>query len=191
MQLFSQERVTNTVDTPVSRTQEKGTGFDLPSHALQESFAETYFEYCYPWCPVIEKEDLRNDLELAQSPLLTNALALVGSQIQPPVMKHATPSAYSDRAKRIFYSSGEKDPITCIKAIILFYWWNPIALTTVNIDSAWWWTGVAIRLAQQIGMHREPKSGQEMTSAQGLRRRIWWTLFVSKQTYRSRTSVDI
>ena len=48
-------------------------------------------------------------------------------------------------------------------------------------DAAWWWTGVAIKYAQQVGLHREPKDvaavgGQE---AQSLRRRIWWTLFVS------------
>ncbi len=183
LQLFSQERAIDTSSTHISQTREEDVGFDLPPPALQEGFAETYFEYCYPWCPVVERDDLDNLIGISQSPLLRNALALAGSQIQPPVMKHATPAAYYNRAKRLFYSSHEKSPITCIKAIILLYWWSPGAPNTVSMDTVWWWTGVAIRQAQQIGLHRESKPGQEMRGGvtQGLRRRIWWTLFVSIQ----------
>lgn len=51
---------------------------------------------------------------------------------------------------------------------------------TVHKDAAWWWTGLAIKYAQQLGLHREPKSAEDVggTAMQGLRRRIWWTLFV-------------
>jgi len=148
---------------------------------LQESYAETYFEYCYPWCPVFEKDVLATEPALAKSILLKQALALVGSQLEPPVIKHGTPGAYYDRAKRLFYKHCEKNPIVCISALILFYWWGGGSPNTVNIDTVWWWTGVAIRQAQQIGLHREPKPGQPMRPMEtlGLRRRIWWTLFVS------------
>jgi hypothetical protein len=54
----------------------------------------------------------------------------------------------------------------------------------VHKDAAWWWTGIAIKYAQQVGLHREPKNVQDVggEAMQGLRRRIWWTLFVSSTT---------
>jgi hypothetical protein len=183
IQLFSQERGTDAANALTPQIQKKDQAVDLPPPALQESFAETYLQYCYPWCPVVDKQELRDDLGLAHSPLLVNALALAGSQIQPPVIKHATSSVYYDRAKRLFYSNEERNPITCLKGIILFYWWSPNAPNTFTMDSVFWWTGVAIRQAQQLGLHREPKSGQQMRGGvtQGLKRRIWWTLFVSRE----------
>lgn len=183
LQLFSQERGTDAATALAPQTRGQDQSVDLPPPALQESFAETYLQYCYPWCPVVDKQELRDDLGLAQSPFLVNALALAGSQIQPPVIKHATSSVYYDRARRLFYGNDERNPIACLKGIILFYWWSPIAPNTFTMDSVFWWTGVAIRQAQQLGLHREPKSGQQMRGGvtQGLRRRIWWTLFVSRK----------
>ncbi|KAJ5900647.1 uncharacterized protein N7473_004717 [Penicillium subrubescens] len=51
----------------------------LPDPNLQQSFAETYFEYCHPWCPVLDRDSHGEDL--MRSPLLVNALALVGSHV--------------------------------------------------------------------------------------------------------------
>lgn len=51
----------------------------------------------------------------------------------------------------------------------------------MNIDTVWWWTGVTIRQAQQLGLHREPKPAQGPLAgeAPGLRKRIWWKWFAS------------
>lgn len=58
----------------------------------------------------------------------------------------------------------------------------PKSPDVVHKDSAWWWTGLAIKYAQQLGLHREPKGLRDVSEshAQGLQRRIWWTLFVSR-----------
>ena len=52
----------------------------------------------------------------------------------------------------------------------------------MNKDAAWWWTGLAIKYAQQMGLHREPRITAEVEdiAIQGLKRRIWWTLFVRR-----------
>jgi hypothetical protein len=62
---------------------------------------------------------------------------------------------------------------------MLFYWWAPRSPSTVHKDAAWWWTGLAIKYAQQMGLHREPRNVHDVggPKIQGLRRRIWWTLF--------------
>lgn len=152
---------------------------DVPPPELQQVFEETYFDFCYTWCPVLDRDTLAD--ELTQSPLLANALALAGSHVQPPMILCAGPAAFYERVKQMFYGDKEEDLVMCLKAIALIYWWSPRAPSRVHRDSSWWWTTVAIRHAQHGGFHREPKPGKPSRSNinPGLRRRIWWTLFVS------------
>jgi hypothetical protein len=152
---------------------------DLPGPDLMQIFTETYFNSCYSFCPVLDRETLASDL--ARSPLLVNALALTGSQIQPPIIPSTKPEAYYSRAKHMFYDGEEIDPITCLQAISLFYWWSPRPSIRMQRDGAWWWSAAGIRQAQQMGFHREPRPGHPNSSSidRGLRRRIWWTFFVS------------
>lgn len=179
MQMYSPEAHLASACPPVTSTHEDNGLDDLPPPEIQQSCLETYFEYCFPWCPVLDRDNIQHDL--SRSPLLVNALSLTGSRVQPPLVPHAEPVVYYDRAKRLFNNDKEPNWITCLQAIILLYWWSPRAPTVVHRDSTWWWTGVAIRQAQQLGLHCEPKPGQSITggASYGLRRRIWWTLFVS------------
>ena len=146
---------------------------------LQQIFADTYFSYCYTWCPVLDRNTLSS--EIARSPLLANALALASSHIQPPLLPHDGPEAYYKRARTIFYEDEEADSFTSLKALCLFYWWAPQAPSRVHRHSSWWWTSVVIRHAQQMNIHREPSIDDAHRDRMdlGLRRRIWWTAFVS------------
>lgn len=60
-----------------------------------------------------------------------------------------------------------------------FLLYNTVVL--IRHDPDWWWNGVTIRLAQQIGLHRELPASRlaRFDQEQSVRRRIWWTLFVS------------
>ncbi|KAJ5958216.1 uncharacterized protein N7479_005366 [Penicillium vulpinum] len=183
--IFSQDQGDN--EDGVPRSPHASGSFnatvDVPSLGLQESYGETYYEYCYTWCPILEKDCLYGDPAFRESPLLQNSLALVGSQIRPPVLNHESPHVYYERAKALFHSSQERNPLVCISALMLFYWWGKGAPNVVSTDTVWWWTGVTIRLAQQIGLHHELKPGQQSTlnMSPGLRRRIWWTLFARER----------
>lgn len=149
---------------------------------LRESFSETYMEYCYPWCPVLERNDMFDNPPFAQSALVQQALGLAATKIKPLIVDPTSPSSYYDRVKVLFYGNREKNPLARIVAIILIYWWSASAPNVISLDSQYWWTSVAIRLAQEIGLHREPIGEHAFRpgETQGLRRRIWWTLFVSQ-----------
>lgn len=181
LQVYSQEHRNYTCGEGRTPGRES-LGLDDPDPDLLQSFTETYYTSCYAWCPVLDRETLAGDL--AQSPLLLNAVALVGSHIRPPLMPSTSPATYYQRAKGIFHSDDEVDAIKCLQSICLFYWWSPRPSSQLQKDSAWWWTAASIRQAQQIGLHREPKLDLDTNAAalardRGLRRRIWWTLFVS------------
>ncbi|KAH9221304.1 hypothetical protein DL95DRAFT_455617 [Leptodontidium sp. 2 PMI_412] len=51
----------------------------------------------------------------------------------------------------------------------------------VNLDGPWHWTGVAIRLAFQLGLHKEA-SYVNKTDA-GCKRRLWWQLYASDKLH--------
>lgn len=147
---------------------------------LEQIFTDTYFTFCYPWCPVLDRATLSSDV--SRSPLLANALALASSHIQPPLLPHDGSEAYYKRARAIFYDDEEADETMALQALCLFYWWAPQAPSRVHRHSSWWWTSVIIRHAQQMNIHREPAMDDPNRERMnlGLRRRIWWTAFVSR-----------
>lgn len=100
---------------------------------LEQTFTDTYFEYCYPWCPVLDRSTIASDI--ARSPLLANALALASSHIQPPLLPHDGPEAYYKRARTIFYDDAETDETITLKALCLFYWWAPQSPSRVHRHS--------------------------------------------------------
>lgn len=159
--------------------QQRPSMSDPQEQQLTESFIETYWEYCYAWCPVLDPDTV--DDEIANSPLLANALATAASHIQPPLVSHRGPAEYYKTARTIFYDDEEPYGLTTLKAVALFYWWAPRPPTVVHRHSSWWWTSVLIRHAQQMNLHREPALDSPMRANLSLsvRRRIWWTAFVS------------
>ncbi|OAL35203.1 hypothetical protein AYO20_05457 [Fonsecaea nubica] len=150
------------------------------SLVLRQSYAETFVEYCYPWCPVLHRADLLDDRSpFARSLLLQQALGLLGTTINPPRLSHQARRVHYERFKVLFHGNTERNPLVRIVAIILTYWWSAGPPSVVSMDSQYWWTSIAIRLAQEIGLHREATPGQSMRLGETitLRRCIWWTLF--------------
>jgi hypothetical protein len=90
---------------------------DMPPIELQQGFVETFFEYCWPWCPVLDKSTLWEYLDTTPSPLLVNSLALLGSRVRPPILQHASASDYYDRAKLLFYTDQESNPLVNLRKL--------------------------------------------------------------------------
>ena len=151
------------------------------STLLRQSFAETYIEYCFPWCPVLDRDSLFDDEVFSQSLLLQQALGLLGSIIHPPIIPHPSPQTYYTQMKKLFYANHENNPLVRIVSIIIIHWWSACPPNVVSMESSYFWTSIAIRLAQEIGLHREIAATHVFRpgESRGLRRRIWWTLFVS------------
>jgi hypothetical protein len=126
--------IATTTATTTAGAQQQGGGdrvacmtsdSNLPPIELQQSFAETYFNYCWPWCPVLDKQTFDSQTDGSASHLLINALALLGMQVRPPIMQHARAKDYYDRAKMLFYLDEESNPLVSLQSIMLFYWWAP------------------------------------------------------------------
>lgn len=181
LQIYGPENKLDAEQQDIVATLEAGFQISDPKNQrLQQSFLETYFEFCYPWCPVLDSDTISEDMK--RSPMLANAVALAASHIQPPLIPYEGPAVYYEKARRMFYDDEEPDALTALRSIALFYWWAPRPPSTVHRHSSWWWTSVIIRHAQQMNIHREPSGGHPLRHQINisLRRRVWWTAFVSR-----------
>ena len=176
MSIFTHE----TVEDEGPSQPQTGQNPDFIPPVLQESYLDTFLEFGYTWCPILDREVMQTCPDFSDSLLLRQALALFGSNLSPPLMAHAKPLDHYLRCRQLFYDDQERQPLVRICAIMLLYWWSSGPPNVVSIDTNWWWMGASIRLAQEIGLYREQDSDHlwQPGETPGLRRRIWWTLFV-------------
>lgn len=155
-------------------TLEVHKAFDLPSPSVQRSLIESFQKHCAPWMPIVEEDWLHASGDTQPSLLLLQSVFLAGSRVAAAPHISATAGQYYRRAKALFFSSYEKNPIIKIAAACLLNWWNPRGPEEVSLDGSSFWLRVAVSVAYQIGLHREPPGGKIAK----YRRRLWWTLVV-------------
>ncbi|KAL4866589.1 hypothetical protein BDV12DRAFT_199066 [Aspergillus spectabilis] len=143
---------------------------------LLDSYVETYFEYASVWCPVFDRGVILERALLA-SVFIQNAFAFCGTRLRPPLIAHAEPELHYQRAKSLLYGNCESNPLLQIIGVMLFWWGSPGYPNVAGLDTGRWWLGVAIRLAEEIGLHQTSvKVETHFAETPGLRKRIWWTL---------------
>lgn len=152
--------------------------FELPPRSVREGLIDTFMKRCSPWMPIVEKSWLmERGNSNHTSILLLQAIFLAASRVSsaPAVTAYASSNEFYRRAKALFWSGYEKNTITTITAVCILHWYNPEGPEHVSINTSGFWNRIGVGLAYQIGLHKEPPPGRQAP----LRRRLWWTLFVS------------
>lgn len=182
MQIFSCESGGDTTLSSKSSINDMQPIDEIPP-VLQETHLEVYFEFATTWCPILDYETYKSTPQFRNSLLLKHALALCSNQIRPALVEHAASADHYQRVKELFYNNHEPNPLVRMIALMLLYWYSADGPNTVSIDNTWWWTGVVIRLAQQMRLYRQSDVPHALCQGdtQSLRRRIWWTLVVCLQ----------
>jgi hypothetical protein len=150
--------------------------FDLPELPLRQSLLEAFVDKAWPWMPVVNVKSLGSSASDGEgSLLLLQAVLLVGSLMRPETVKKATQDSYYQRVKALINSGYERNPLNILASMCLIQFYTPAAPRDISTDSARYWESCALGIAQQIGLHRQPERSRPDF---GLRRRIWWTLFI-------------
>ena len=102
--------------------------------SLMEMYINTYFDYCYTFCPVVDWHHLEGENSLLESQLFRHSVAAVGSWIQPPLVQHDARGHYR-HAKSLFYRNADCNPSRQIKSIMLFWWLSTVPPNQVSMDS--------------------------------------------------------
>lgn len=153
--------------------------YDLPSKAIRTALIDNFFRYCYPWDPIVERVHMvENSLDKV-SRLLLQAVLLGGSRMSGALPSTTSPHEIYLRAKTLFYTDQERNPLNKVIAVSLLHWWNPHGPELVSTNTSTFWNRIAISLAMQMGLN----SAQRRVPDESHRRRIWWTLVVSRDIH--------
>ncbi|KAJ5950258.1 uncharacterized protein N7479_008671 [Penicillium vulpinum] len=149
--------------------------FDLPPRAIREGLINTFMERCSPWMPIIERSWLEESGSQKPSILLLQSIFVAASRVTsaPGVTAYASLHQFYRRAKALFWSGYERNPVTVVAAVCILHWYNPEGPEHVSTNTSGFWRYVGVGLAHQIGLHKEPTNNRDAS----LRRRLWWTLF--------------
>jgi hypothetical protein len=150
--------------------------FNLPPAPVRQSLCEAFFEKCWTWMPVVDFDVLQESPLKSPSILIQQAILLAGSQMSKGSMDYKSREEFYQRTKALLDTGFEKDVLLTLATLCMIQWWNPVAPTRISTNTSRFWVTYGIGLAQQLGLNREPESPVER---KGLRRRIWWTLYVS------------
>ena len=161
------------------------TADDLPPLDIQSALIDAYFAYDHTLYPVIAQSDFRDAFRSGTvSKLLLLSVFYAGAlHVDDAVVYRICSKGRLDclqsfytRAKAVFDADSERDRVSVVQsAYLLHNWWQHPNATM----DPWTWLGLAIRLAQNLGMHRSTDKSPLSPSDRSLYKRIWWCLYVS------------
>ncbi|KAJ5813676.1 uncharacterized protein N7503_000426 [Penicillium pulvis] len=159
---------------PVDRAMlELVRAFDLPPRTIRNGLLDSFLQICQPWMPIVDRIDCNGTPDSEPSILLLQAVYMAGARVSSAPLGYQSCEDIYRRAKVLFFSQYETNPMTVIRAACILQWWNPTGPEHISVDKASFWLRTCVSLAFDVGLHREPRLGQERS----LRRRLWWTLY--------------
>ncbi|RSL85118.1 hypothetical protein CEP51_003531 [Fusarium floridanum] len=171
----------------VAYLQSKGA-LSAPTVQLQNALLWSFFEYVYPYIPVVDIEEFLGSVHDRDggsgqvSLLLYQAVLFAGTaHVNMDHLKKAgfgtrreARKAFFHRVRLLYDFNAESDRVVIIQALLLMTLWYE---TPNEHRNTWHWIDVAISQAFAAGLHRDPPflSAPPLIRIQRLRRRIWWT----------------
>ena len=138
---------------------EKGLLF-LPPSSVVDRLLDVYFKWFHPAYPLIDRVSLLEDIKHQKQSLLviTSILMTAVTFCETPLLQL---TGFADRltarkkfflqARALYDADIERDKIKIIGAVFLMsFWWD----RPDEVKDSWHWIGIAIGIAQSMGMHR-------------------------------------
>jgi transcriptional regulatory protein AMDR len=154
--------------------------FVLPEKAIADELVEAYFTKINPGCPIVD-EDIFMGQYRSRNPadppslLVLQAILLVGAHVSRDRPDRDTLKAtFFRRAKMLFDARLEKNRDVVVQAALLLTWHSDGA-EDIGAN-AWYWVGIAARIATGLGMHRDAGSSTLVNHDLRTWRRTWWIL---------------
>ncbi|CAG8457062.1 10184_t:CDS:2, partial [Cetraspora pellucida] len=160
---------------------------ELPSQELSDHLLNLYFKYVHPDVPIIYKPrffELLKDHEHLPY-LLLNSMYCIASNYsdRPEIRKDrenplTAGDIYFDRAKALLDNDYDRAHVTTVQALVLL---SIREHGTGQDTRAWIYAGMATRMVQSLGMHRNNEKWHSITLSPGEKeeqRRIFWNCYI-------------
>ncbi|KAG0018943.1 hypothetical protein BGZ81_010017 [Podila clonocystis] len=152
---------------------------ELPPKEEMDNLLDMYFRYMYPFAPIFIRRSFMEHYN-SQRPDLSQILVLNAIfcnacwYSDDPVIKQES-TKYFNRAKIILDETYHVSRISTIQALLLM---SHHQYGVGNYSGGWLYTGMATRIAHDIGLHRQDVQVNEPEEGE-IRRRVWWAVYIS------------
>ncbi|KAI8334368.1 fungal-specific transcription factor domain-containing protein [Chlamydoabsidia padenii] len=155
--------------------------YDLPSPRLSTILIRLYFQHFYPVLPIFYQRQLSSSLDDPAepiSPLLLNAIYAVASRVCDDVEVRSDPArpetageVFFERAKCLLDSQYDIPRISTVQALLLL---SSHQQGTMKSARAWLYSGMAFRMALDLGLNRNCDHWQIPADEKERRKRVFW-----------------
>ncbi|GAN09555.1 hypothetical protein MAM1_0274d09085 [Mucor ambiguus] len=165
---------------------------DMPSRPTQEHLISVFFDECHHILPTLSRSMFYDQLKIKGplvTPLLLNIIyAHAAKRINNPAFRSEqnNPSTQGDlfynRARRLVDDFLDVPRISTVIALLYMALYDcdhiPQSGTRIRSSRAWMYSGMAIRMCFELGLHTANYSSQMSQCDIELRKRVLWTCFV-------------
>ncbi|KAH6986501.1 fungal-specific transcription factor domain-containing protein [Ilyonectria sp. MPI-CAGE-AT-0026] len=157
----------------------------IPDNDFRDELLRTYVNIVYPFMPALDLEDfigpiIRQDDRNPVSLLLFQAVMFASvTFVDESLLKmrgyrnrKAARKAFFGRVRLLYGLDCEPDRLSLIQALLLMTYWYD---RPDDEKDTWYWMGIALSLAQIVGLHRNPDKMKMSRKERALRCRIWWS----------------
>ncbi|KAF9988474.1 hypothetical protein BGZ75_009325 [Mortierella antarctica] len=159
----------------------------FPSTPVMEHLLDVHFQFVHPVLPMLHSRTLRDQIlrrEYPPSHLFFAILGLASRFSSNPVFREPQPGAerppccvFYDRAKQLIKDEYDDSQLATVQALLL------MAIQQMGFcesQRAWLCVGMAIRMAQDLGLNKEPTTQEQPKDhlQSELRKRTWWSCYV-------------
>jgi hypothetical protein len=182
--------------------------FKIPSSGVRNEIIRCYVEYMHPYMPLLDATELlqlacpatdaptmpKYSLLLFQCVMFAAAAFVDEAIVQEAgydslkTMRKAfyqktrvrtprfcTSTTLIDPSQILYDADFESDTLVLIQSLLLMSLW---AEKPEAHKQGWHWTGIAIFLAQMVGLDRNPDVLRLSQKEKSLRKRVWWCCFM-------------
>ncbi|ORX45499.1 hypothetical protein DM01DRAFT_299698 [Hesseltinella vesiculosa] len=161
---------------------EKVDPYTLPPSDLSSHLLKLYFDHFYPFLPLFYKKQLICPQDKTLSPLLLNSIYAVASRLSEDARVRSDPDdpdtageLFYERAKRLLDDDYDVPRISTVQALILLSSHQQGASRTAR---SWLYSGMAFRMALDLGLNRDTKHWKLSLDEQERRKRVFWCCFM-------------
>ncbi|CAO3565928.1 unnamed protein product [Mortierella alpina] len=152
---------------------------ELPSKAEMDVLLGLYFRYMYPFAPMFIRKSFmeqqqNNRPDLSQILILNAIFCNACWYSDDPAVKQDS-TKYFNRAKIILDETYHVSRVSTVQALLLM---SHHQYAVGNYSGGWLYTGMATRIAHDIGLHRQDVQVNEPEEAE-IRKRVWWAVYIA------------
>ncbi|KAF9429510.1 hypothetical protein BGZ94_000052 [Podila epigama] len=152
---------------------------ELPSKAEMDNLLSLYFRYMYPFAPMFIRRTFMEEHhqkrpDLSQILILNAIFCNACWYSDDPLIKQDS-TKYFNRAKIILDETYHVSRVSTVQALLLM---SHHQYAVGNYSGGWLYTGMATRIAHDIGLHRQDVQVNEPEEAE-IRKRVWWAVYIA------------